>query len=87
VNYARLLSLKVIHKSEVNKAMSGLATTVVSLCALVGVIFGVMFVVKSRRSDRPYARVVLAESHHGSVMDVTKVDMQHGQVRPRATAE
>jgi len=87
VNYARLLNLNVIHKSEVNKTMSGLATTVVSLVALVGIILSVMFLVKLSGSGRSYAPVDFAESCHGSSPCVTDTNLQHGLDPPGVTAE
>jgi len=87
VNYARLLNLNVIHKSEVNKTMSGLATTVVSLVALVGIILSVMFLVKLSGSGRSYAPVDFAESRHGSSPCVTDTNLQHGLDPPGVTVE
>jgi len=53
VNFAELLDLNVLHKSVVNEGMSGLASVVVSIGALLGIAFGVVMYrsVSTRKSS------------------------------------
>jgi len=52
VNFARLINLKVLHETELNKEISSLGSIFVSIGALIGVTFGVLLFTSFRRSHR-----------------------------------
>ena len=61
VKFAELVNLVVVHETNVNKTMSGVASMVVSIGALVGVLFGVVIYMQNKRKSE-YSPVDFSES-------------------------
>ena len=65
VNFAELLNLVVIHKTEVNQEMSNLANVIVSVGALFGIVFGaVMYKLYNRKTTYSPVDTTMPPSEH-----------------------